>query len=72
MAVVAGGGGFSVVVDLTSEAVIFVFTCELETLESLEDNLDSLGGFGQHGLDRYPDSNMASILEQLMLITALH
>lgn len=58
--------------DLASETIVLVLTCELEALEPFQDNLHSSGWHGKHRLDRYADTHAATLGQQLVLIANLN
>jgi len=57
------------VVDLPSEAVVLVLTCELDVFEPLEYDLNAFGRLGEHGLERDADPHVASLLDLVVLVT---
>lgn len=61
-----------VVMDLASKPIIFIFTGKFNAFKSLKNNVDTLGWFCKHRLYWDAHSNMALVLEQLVLISTLH
>ena len=58
--------------DLAPKAIILVFAGKLNSFEPVENDLHSLGGLGQHGLDGDAHSDVAGVLQALVLISAGH
>ena len=59
----------TVEVDLTPESIVLVFASKFDTFKPLKDNMHTFSGLCKHWFYRDANSDMAFVLEKLMLVS---
>ena len=55
--------------NLSSEAIVFIFAGEFDSFESLKDNVDTFCWFREHGFYGDADTDVAFFLKEFMFVT---